>query len=233
MKKVLTVFFLCLTGLASTAPAQDVIVMLNGNEIEAKVLEISPDEVKYKRASNESGPTYRLPTYEINIIVYENGDEELFVPMEEESDNEIQSDYSHRSPGAAFGLSLLYPGFGQFYNRQIGKGITMASIGSAGLILTVWGFHGIDYADNDDQASGYASLAVLGLIAHVGMRIWSMVDAPIWAGVLNRRNENPLGWNVGNGKSISLNPDIVYINPVKGAADYKSAGYGLSLKFDF
>lgn len=72
---------LCLSGLIflqSQLNAQDLITRKTGEDIQAKVLEISPTEVKYKRFDNQSGPTYILPVADILIIRYENGTKDLF-----------------------------------------------------------------------------------------------------------------------------------------------------------
>jgi hypothetical protein len=46
--------------------------------VEAKVLEIDQETVKYKKFSNQDGPTYNLTKAEIHKIKYENGEEETF-----------------------------------------------------------------------------------------------------------------------------------------------------------
>lgn len=57
---------------------QDIIVLKNGGDIEAKVLEIRDNDIKYKKYSNLSGPTYTLAKNEIFIIKYESGDKDDF-----------------------------------------------------------------------------------------------------------------------------------------------------------
>lgn len=58
--------------------AQDVITKKNGTGIQAKVLEITTAEVKYKRFDNPSGPLYILPVADILTIRYENGTTDSF-----------------------------------------------------------------------------------------------------------------------------------------------------------
>lgn len=62
----------------SAAGAQDLIVKTDSTKIEARVLEISPENVRYKRFSNLEGPTYLLPTIEIHYIRYANGETEYY-----------------------------------------------------------------------------------------------------------------------------------------------------------
>lgn len=58
--------------------AQDRICKKDNTIVEAKVLEISPEEVRYKRFTNQSGPTYLLPISDIIYIEYENGERDTF-----------------------------------------------------------------------------------------------------------------------------------------------------------
>lgn len=58
--------------------AQDIIVTRDSKRIEAKILEVSSSEVKYKEASNADGPTFVLNTSEINTIIYSNGSVKVF-----------------------------------------------------------------------------------------------------------------------------------------------------------
>ena len=58
---------------ALTAAAQDLIVKTDAAKIEAKVIEITPEAVRYKRFSFPYGPTYVLPVAQIHYIQYANG----------------------------------------------------------------------------------------------------------------------------------------------------------------
>ncbi|MEG2371137.1 MAG: hypothetical protein RSB23_08260 [Alistipes sp.] len=77
MKRLIAlfVFILCCTW---SAGAQDLIVKTNAAKIEAKVMEITPEVVRYKRFSNPDGPTYVLPVGDIRYIQYKNGEKETF-----------------------------------------------------------------------------------------------------------------------------------------------------------
>lgn len=58
--------------------AQDVIVKKDGSTILSIVLEINPNDIKYKKFSNKNGPTYTINKSEIMSINYENGDKDVF-----------------------------------------------------------------------------------------------------------------------------------------------------------
>jgi len=66
-----TVVFLA-AGICSVA-AQDLIVLRDGDIIEAKVTELSPAEIRYKRFDHLDGPTIVIPANNVLSIRYENG----------------------------------------------------------------------------------------------------------------------------------------------------------------
>lgn len=58
--------------------AQDMIVKKDGSIIQAKVSEIGTSEVKYKKWSNQDGPSYAIAKSDILAITYQNGEKETF-----------------------------------------------------------------------------------------------------------------------------------------------------------
>jgi len=84
-------FLALLAGTVFSAHAQDLIVLRDGVMIEAKVTEISPTEIRYKRFDNLDGPTIVIPAANVLSIRYENGTSEIFNPVtgtEQASDTE-------------------------------------------------------------------------------------------------------------------------------------------------
>lgn len=69
-------FYFMLAGLKVFS--QDIIIFKSGDEVEAKVLEISTDIVKYKKWNNQNGPTYSSGKVEIFMIKYQNGTKDIF-----------------------------------------------------------------------------------------------------------------------------------------------------------
>jgi len=90
-----------------------------------------------------------------------------------------------KQPVLAFGLSLLVPGAGQFYNGQPGKGILFF-----GGCLTGWGLmvYGAvqTYRQGTDEEGG-GSLFWAGLAVGGGSWVGSMIDAPATASDINHR----------------------------------------------
>lgn len=75
MKKIIVFLFFIVPFLAQ---AQDLIVKKDGSVIQAKVSEIGITEIKYKKWSNQDGPSYVVSKNEILAINYQNGEKETF-----------------------------------------------------------------------------------------------------------------------------------------------------------
>ena len=77
MKKLLLILMAAMS-FSLSAMAQDVIVLVNAEEIQAKVKSIDLQEVVYLKWNNLDGPTYTLPKSQILFIKYANGQKETF-----------------------------------------------------------------------------------------------------------------------------------------------------------
>ena len=76
MKKVF--IFTIVLFILSSLKAQDIILKNDGSEIKSKVIEVTLNEVKYKRFDNIDGPTYTLIKTDIFKINYQNGTSEVY-----------------------------------------------------------------------------------------------------------------------------------------------------------
>ncbi len=70
-------FLFCFVLLKKTV-AQDVIYLISGTKISAKIIEIGILEIKYKNFNNLNGPNYILVKNEVVLVNYENGTTEIF-----------------------------------------------------------------------------------------------------------------------------------------------------------
>ncbi len=84
-----------LISLSQTCFAQDIIIKMNGDEIKAKVLEVSAIEVKYKRFESQQAATYVLDKSKIFMVKYEDGSKDIF--NSDEITNRAMSDNSSGS----------------------------------------------------------------------------------------------------------------------------------------
>ena len=153
MKKLLFVLFAVWCG-AMTAAAQDLIVKTDASQVEARVLEISPDAVRYKRFSNPDGPTYVLPVAEIRYIRYANGEVEYYakeVPAEpltparsageaqEQAAGETEAAPQVEAPRPAPEYVLRRYEVGDLYDRDGVKGVVciVSDEGTHGLVISL------------------------------------------------------------------------------------------------
>ena len=71
MKKV--IILIVVAAMSLGAFAQDVIVTRDAKKIDAKILEVSKTEIKYKEFNYQDGPTFVLGVEDLNSIIYANG----------------------------------------------------------------------------------------------------------------------------------------------------------------
>jgi hypothetical protein len=137
--------------------------------------------------------------------------------------------YRRKIPGLAFLFSYLYPGMGQFYNGEKTKGAIMTAAATVGLVSM---FAGIATTDEDGYMTDDGAMYVaFGLIVYSVDIIWSMIDAPISSGKINRRNAQALSWNTGQGSALSLQPDFYYATTGIGTKREPVCGVSFKLKF--
>ena len=73
-KSIIVTLTICIAFFNSDAlKAQDIIHRKNGKTIEAKVLEITADDVKYKMFTQPNGVTITIDVALVKKIVFENG----------------------------------------------------------------------------------------------------------------------------------------------------------------
>ena len=77
MKKIITSFIATFL-IANLLFSQDVLTKKTGDDIKAKVLEVTTTEVKYKKFDNLNGPIFSILKSELLLIRYENGSKDVF-----------------------------------------------------------------------------------------------------------------------------------------------------------
>ena len=75
MNKLICLSLLML--MAVMVRAQDNIILKSGQEVAAKVLEVSNADIKYKRTDNPDGPIYTMPARDVFLIKYANGTKDI------------------------------------------------------------------------------------------------------------------------------------------------------------
>ncbi len=96
MKTLLKIFLhktgliLLLVFVALAAQAQDYIYMKDGSEYRAKVQEITPTEIKFKKFDQPDGPLRTVKKDDVLSIRYQDGTEEVFTKVQEQPKQEIK-----------------------------------------------------------------------------------------------------------------------------------------------
>ena len=164
-------------SLAQTIRKNDLIIKRDSTRIEALILEVEDKVIKYKRYSDQGGPTFSVGKKEIASIVYGNGEIENF-PAEPEiyfDEVPITAPVPYRSDapvkrlrgGAPQALDVDQLKFNYaFYLKKASKYKTMSVVGaSLGVLMTVAGIVTISAAQRDYNATGYSSTAYENRVA--------------------------------------------------------------------
>jgi len=120
----------------------DIIILKNGQEIQAKVLEVGQTEIKYKNCDNQSGPTFSKNKSEIFMIKYPNGTSTV---MEESKSNSSSSSNSNPTDKSLVIAVVLWffvgiLGVHRFYLGHIGMGVLyFLTLGLCGIGLLIDG----------------------------------------------------------------------------------------------
>lgn len=77
MEKIFKIIIVLAFLTTNSLFSQDIIELKNGDDIKAKVIEISNTEIKYKKFSNIEGPIYTISKSKIVMIKYKNGEKEI------------------------------------------------------------------------------------------------------------------------------------------------------------
>ena len=122
--------------------AQDVIITRQSERIDAKILEVSESEIRYKKQNNPDGPTFVLSTTKVASILYANGEVQTFEAQKKASEDREEGKASSQklyngietslNPLLAIGLGegsstsfLVDAGFGRRFNNNFYWGMNV------------------------------------------------------------------------------------------------------------
>ena len=77
MKKLILVFILCHIAITNCI-SQDIITKKTGEDIQAKVVEITTSDIKYRKFDNLDGPLFTMLKSDVLMIRYSNGSKDIF-----------------------------------------------------------------------------------------------------------------------------------------------------------
>lgn len=75
MKKILIALLLII---GVNLIAQDKIYLKNGEKIEAKIIKVTEEKIEYKKFNNQDGPLFEISLNKMQLVVYENGESQIF-----------------------------------------------------------------------------------------------------------------------------------------------------------
>jgi len=137
-------------------------------------------------------------------------------------EREVQAEFlktaipARKSPALAGALSLVFPGAGQFYNGDVGKGLAQDALVGVGLALILAESHKDSFGEQNETFKSIG-IAMVG-----GAWIWSIIDAPISANKKNKKLQIQSGHllEFESGKSL-IGVDAGYIrNSLGGKITY-------------
>lgn len=161
----------------------DIITLKSGEKIEAIILDIAGNDVKYKNCNNQNGPTLLVERSNVATITYANESknskqEATPTPKKEETDyvkenpKTESNNASNEKP-----LKMEWLGFFGFLSSLTGLLVAGIPLGSLGMIFGIISLVKIQkHPEKFKQKRGFAIAAlIIGLIAVVGAIIFLLI----------------------------------------------------------
>ena len=148
----------------------------------------SDNTALYSLRFNSRDNTYDFSLLKNSVPSYDFTSEQKFSNPRSIRITDKDENVSRKSPWLAFGLSMLYPGLGQLYNAEYGKGLLMGGLGTVGLGLAMLAAMSTDF-DSESNPDYIGVMLYSGVAIYGGVYLWSMIDAPISASNINERNK--------------------------------------------
>lgn len=240
-----------------TVKAQDLITTRDGKDIHAKIIEVTPDEIKYKKFDNQDGPLFTMRKADVLIIRYQNGENEVFANETSSAKNNRQSQFNttaHITDRMVFsqyryyydpnlyqpestdpftptgcGLaSFFIPGLGQGLAGEWGRGFAFFG---AHLVLGFAGFGLPILLEYDDDGTLLILSMILGGAGMLIVDIWSIVDAVKVAKIKNMYFQDLRHLQAGVGMSVS--PYLTFAPEASGSSLGLTPVAGLSFNLSF
>ena len=201
MKKIILIIFL----LPIFTLAQDNIVLKNGEDINAKILEINESVIKYKKYDNQEGPIYTILKNEIFFIKYPNGDKDIFSNI-----NSISNDRSDKKILLSGGSAFLYQN--SFENDYFNSSTNFSISSGIGAFLSKNFVIGASLAISSSNTNNTSStLTVFGPFMRGYINNFYSEAAIALSEDVNVASL-ALGYQINLTNSISLNPNFIYYN---------------------
>ena len=103
--RIIILILLLLIGI-SNVYSQDMIVMRDGTSIDVIILEVSPSEIRFRKAGSPEEPVRTALTSDVNMIIYENRTVEEFSHPETNSGMGGRIEFTKPRIAAFYGVSM-------------------------------------------------------------------------------------------------------------------------------
>lgn len=162
----------------SFSQSTDILYLKNGSIIKGKILEIKFNE------------SVKLELLDGSIMVFEQDKIDKIEIIQNPLKNETFKNREYKRPGTAIILSLLiFPGVGQFYNENLGKGFLFFGAGALGTGLMYYGYRELENTrehPNQYRRHNNESTGNVGAIIFFTTWVISSIDAYSSAKRINR-----------------------------------------------
>lgn len=123
--------------LDSTINTCDNIILKSGEELSAKVVEITGSEIKYKKCDNLGGPIYIINKASVLLIKYPNGTKDIISPSNSPTSgnfNNYSSKNNTELKSGAFGFLSFFLGIAGYFYASLILGPLAIIFGIIGMI---------------------------------------------------------------------------------------------------
>lgn len=132
--------------------SQDIIVKLDGNELKAKVLEVTSQNIKFKEFDFQEGPTRNISISDVFMVIYENGKREKFTTSIIQNKKEASSADALNYPSIGIGMQFSLPAGGVSLKADITKHHTLqAVVGLFGPYSSYYGRYLFNFKENGND----------------------------------------------------------------------------------
>ncbi len=257
MKSIKLLFVaLILIGVAKIATAQDVIVKKDNTTILSKVVEINSTEIKYKKWSNQDGPTYVININEVNSINYQNGEIDKFTEQTKEQPKPVNQPKQSVANNQNNNTAPVVSGYMRCYGNGLSLNGRSLSDREVRDILGNDGYSSYSHAHRQIKtgktfttvfivstsvcfASYFAMIAFNDpyfVIPFIGTLVVSDVSLPLMIAfnVAGKTKMNRIADNYNkqqnNHYSLNVSPSLMKANTFQNQSNY---GIGLTLSMNF
>lgn len=137
MKRAIVLLFI-ITLSGGFISAQDFIIKTDDTEIQAKVIEITTDVIRYKEFDFQEGPTRTIQISDVSMIIYEGGRRETFQAIKDVvAEDLVSTGYKGDFFMISIGGGTSYGGVGLRLQFRAGKTVGFGMHGGMGYTTPV------------------------------------------------------------------------------------------------